>query len=108
MFQPDLAHSTMLTYEQARRTVIEQAQKPIRPRTTAAISVWDALGYVLAQDVKTDRPYPAFDRSTRDGFALRAQEAVPGAKLPCVGEIKPRDSDTPPRHPATCLPIFTA
>jgi len=48
----------MLTYEQARRTVIEQAQKTIRPRTTAAISVWDALGYVLAQDVKTDRPYP--------------------------------------------------
>jgi len=107
MFQPDLAHSTMLTYEQARRTVIEQAQKTTRPRTTAAISVWDALGYVLAQDVKTDRPYPPFDRSTRDGFALRAAEAVPGAKLPCVGEIKAGDSVTAPLKAGTCVQIMT-
>ncbi len=97
----------MLTYEQARRTVIEQAQKTIRPRTTAAISVWDALGYVLAQDVKTDRPYPPFDRSTRDGFALRAAEAVPGAKLPCVGEIKAGDSVTAPLKAGTCVQIMT-
>ena len=97
----------MLTYEQARRTVIEQAQKTIRPRTTAAISVWDALGYVLAQDVKTDRPYPPFDRSTRDGFAVRAAEAVPGAKLPCVGEIKAGDSVTAPLKAGTCVQIMT-
>ncbi len=97
----------MLTYAQARRTVIEQAQKAIRPRTTAAISVWDALGYVLAQDVKTDRPYPPFDRSTRDGFALRAAEAVPGAKLPCVGEIKAGDSVTAPLKAGTCVQIMT-
>src|SRR5229473_7121815 len=107
MFQPHLAHSKMLTYEHARRTVIEQAQKTIRPRTTAAISVWDALGYVLAQDVKTDRPYPPFDRSTRDGFALRAAEAVPGAKLPCVGEIKAGDSVTAPLKAGTCVQIMT-
>ncbi len=97
----------MLTYEQARRTVIEQAQKTVRPRTTAAISVWDALGYVLAQDVKTDRPYPPFDRSTRDGFAVRAAEAVPGAKLPCVGEIKAGDSVTAPLKAGTCVQIMT-
>jgi molybdopterin molybdotransferase len=97
----------MLTYEQARRTVIEQAQKAARPRTTAAISVWDALGYVLAHDVKTDRPYPPFDRSTRDGFALRAAEAVPGAKLPCVGEIKAGDSVTAPLKAGTCVQIMT-
>ena len=97
----------MLTYEHARRTVIEQAQKTVRPRTTAAISVWDALGYVLAQDVKTDRPYPPFDRSTRDGFAVRAAEAVPGAKLPCVGEIKAGDSVTAPLKAGTCVQIMT-
>jgi molybdopterin molybdotransferase len=97
----------MLTYEQARRTVIEQAQKATRPRTTAPMSVWDALGFVLAQDVKTDRPYPPFDRSTRDGFAARAAEAVPGAKLPCVGEIKAGDTVTSPLKPGTCVQIMT-
>src|SRR5258708_660619 len=97
----------MLTYEQARRTVIEQSQKAARPHATATISVWDALGFVLAEDVKTDRPYPPFDRSTRDGFAVRAAEAVPGAKLPCVGEIKAGDSVTAPLKAGTCVQIMT-
>ncbi len=97
----------MLTYEQARRTVIEQAQKTTRPRTTAPRSVWDALGFVLAQDVKTDRQYPPFDRSTRDGFAVRASEAVLGAKLPCAGEIKAGDTVGTPLKPETCVQIMT-
>ncbi len=97
----------MLTYEQARRTVIEQATKNARPRTTATMSVWDALGFVLAQDVKTDRPYPPFDRSTRDGFAVNAAEAVPGAKLRCTGEIKAGDAFATTLEPGTCVQIMT-
>lgn len=97
----------MVTYEQARRTVIEQATKNARPRTTATISVWDALGFVLAQDVHTDRPYPPFDRSTRDGFAVQAPDAVPGAKLPCAGEIKAGDTVVTPLRPGTCVQIMT-
>lgn len=97
----------MLTYEQARHTVVEQAKKNTRPRTTATMSVWDALGFVLAQDVHTDRPYPPFDRSTRDGFAVNAAEAVPGAKLRCAGEIKAGDAFATPLKPGTCVQIMT-
>ena len=97
----------MLTYEQARCKVIEQAQRSARPRSTAPLSLWDALGFVLAQDVKTDRAYPPFDRSTRDGFAVRAAEAVPGAKLSCVGEIKAGDTVNAPLKPGTCVQIMT-
>ena len=97
----------MLTYEQARRTVIEQATKNARPRTTATMSVWDALGFVLAQDVATDRPYPPFDRSTRDGFAVNAAEAAPGAKLRCAGEVKAGDDFATPLKPGTCVQIMT-
>jgi molybdopterin molybdotransferase len=97
----------MLTYEQARRTVIEQAQKNVRTRTSATMNVWDALGFVLAQEVKTDRPYPPFDRSTRDGFAVRATDAGPGAKMPCVGEIKAGDTVDTPLKPGTCIQIMT-
>jgi molybdopterin molybdotransferase len=97
----------MLTYEQARRTVIEQAPKNASPRATATMSVWDGLGFVLAQDVNTDRAYPPFDRSTRDGFAVSAGEAVPGAKLRCSGEIKAGDAFATPLIPGTCVQIMT-
>src|SRR5260370_18781185 len=84
----------MLTYEQARRTVIDQIAQATGPRAPANHSVWDALGFVLAEEVKTDREYPPFDRSTRDGYAVRAAEVAPGATLRCVAEIKAGDTVT--------------
>ena len=97
----------MLTYEQARRTVIEQVQKAKAPRATANISVWDALGFVLAEEVRTDREYPPFHRSTRDGYAVRALEALPGATLRCVAEIRAGGTVTQPLAPGTCAQIMT-
>src|SRR5258708_12794083 len=93
----------MLTYEQARRTVIEQVEKARGPRAAANISIWDALGLVLAEEVKTDRGYPPFHRSTRDGYAVRAAEATPGATLRCVAEIK---AAHPATHPLASAPSF--
>jgi len=71
------------------------------------VSVWDALGFVLAQEVKADRDYPPFNRSTRDGYAVRAAEATTGAKLRCVGEIKAGDAVTQTMAPGTCVQIMT-
>src|ERR1700739_208264 len=51
---PPLRNLTMLSYEQARNKIIEQVGKRRGPRETAVVSVWDALGLVLAQEVKTD------------------------------------------------------
>jgi molybdopterin molybdotransferase len=97
----------MLTYEQARRAVIDHLQTNKGPRATASFSVWDALGLVLAQDVKTDREYPPFDRSTRDGYAVRATEVHAGANLRCTGEIKAGDTVTEPLAPGSCVQIMT-
>jgi molybdopterin molybdotransferase len=97
----------MLTYEQARRTVIDQVKKRPSPRATANISLWDALGYVLAQEISADRDYPPFDRSTRDGYAVRAADAAGGAQLSCTGEIKAGDTVTVPLAPGTCIEIMT-
>jgi molybdopterin molybdotransferase len=97
----------MLTYEQARRTVIEQVAKAKGPRATANINVWDALGFVLAEEVKTDREYPPFHRSTRDGYAVRAAGVSAGATLQCVAEIKAGDTVTQPLAPGTCIQIMT-
>src|SRR5467141_2744645 len=97
----------MLTYEQARNKVIEEVGKRKGPRATAVVSVWDALGLVLAQEVKTDREYPPFNRSTRDGYAVRSKEAAPGAQLKCAGEIKAGDMVREALAAGTCLQIMT-
>ena len=97
----------MLSYEQARRTVIDHVKVKTRPRATANVSLGDALGYVLAQDLKADRDYPPFDRSTRDGYAVRAADATAGGKLRCGGEIKAGDSVTTPLAPGWCVQIMT-
>ncbi len=97
----------MLSYEQARNRLIEEIGKKKGPRATAVVSVWDALGLVLAQEVRTDRQYPPFDRSTRDGYALRSKEVGPGAQLKCVGEIKAGDTVREALAAGTCLQIMT-
>ncbi len=97
----------MLTFEQARQEVICQISKANRVTTTVTLSVWDALGYVLAQDLVADRNYPPFDRATRDGYAVRATESTAGATLTCIGEIKAGDALTQPLEKGTCVQIMT-
>ncbi|HET8923190.1 MAG TPA: gephyrin-like molybdotransferase Glp [Candidatus Acidoferrum sp.] len=97
----------MLTYEQARQKVIQQLGKNKGPRAVLGVSVWDALGLVLAQEIKTDREYPPFNRSTRDGCAVRSKEVAPGAKLKCLGEIKAGDTVKEVLLQGTCVQIMT-
>src|ERR1700704_6976503 len=97
----------MLTFEQARQEVISQISKIKPPSATVNLSVWDAWGYILAQDLIADRHYPPFDRATRDGYAVRAAESTAGATLPCIGEIKAGDALTQPLAKGTCVQIMT-
>jgi molybdopterin molybdotransferase len=97
----------MLSYEQARKKVIEHVGKRKGPCAIARVSVWDALGLVLAQEVKTDRQYPPFDRATRDGYAVRSNEVSPGAQLKCAGEIKAGDTVREALAAGTCWQIMT-
>jgi molybdopterin molybdotransferase len=97
----------MLTFDQARQEVISQISKLNRPTPNVNLSVWDASGYVLAQDLIADRDYPPFNRATRDGYAVRAVESTAGAKLRCIGEIKAGDALTEPLQQGTCIQIMT-
>lgn len=45
-------------------------------------------GRVLAEAVVADRDQPPFDRSTRDGFAVRVSDVVGGAGLAVVGQVR--------------------
>ena len=97
----------MLRYDEARQIVITQAGSRPRAVATAKLNVGEALGYVLSEEIRTDREYPPFDRSTRDGYAVRAGEAAAGAKLRCAGEIKAGDSVTLPLATGSCVQIMT-
>src|SRR5580658_6405319 len=97
----------MLTYEQARQKVIEKISEKKGPRATERVRVGDALGFVLAQEVKTDREYPPFNRATRDGYAAFAADAKAGATLKCTGEIRAGDRVTKELWAETCVQIMT-
>ncbi len=87
--------------------VLRMIEKEFSPNgRSETVSLAQALGRVLAEDVKAEEYVPDFDRSTVDGYALRAKDtfgcsdAIP-AILRLVGEVKmgegaqirvPRDS----------------
>ena len=81
-------HSTVLSFEDARRAVEEQAAK-LQPIGTEPVDLLAAAGRVLAESVVADRDIPPFPRSTRDGYALRCADLTPlPATLDVIGEIK--------------------
>jgi molybdopterin molybdotransferase len=81
-------HSTVLSFEDARRMVEEQAAL-IPPGATESVDLLAAAGRVLAKPVVADRDLPPFPRSTRDGYAVRSADLMElPAALDVIGEIK--------------------
>jgi len=60
------ALNTMLSFEQALQTVREKLTESPRNPAAEILRLEDARGRVLAEDVRADRDYPPFNRSTRD------------------------------------------
>jgi molybdopterin molybdotransferase len=98
----------MLPYQQARQKVIEVVSARRREPAREVLDVQQALGRVLAEEIRADRDYPPFHRSTRDGFAVRASDL---AKLPVtldlIGEIKAGDAYEGEVASGLCVQIMT-
>ena len=62
-------HLTVLSFEEARRTVEEQAARIPVPKTES-VDLLSAAGRVLAEVVPADCDLPPFPRSSRDGSAV--------------------------------------
>ncbi len=71
----------MLDVPLARATVLRHAHRREPVRTAPAV------GRVLAEDVASDVDSPPFDKALMDGYAVRADDARPGAELRVVEEI---------------------
>jgi molybdopterin molybdotransferase len=98
----------MLPYPEARQKVIEVAGALRRQARRETVEIEQAFGRVLAREVRADRDYPPFNRSTRDGFAVRAADtAVPDARLECIGELRAGGSFEGTVAPGQCVEIMT-
>jgi molybdopterin molybdotransferase len=51
-----------------------------------SVSIWEAGNRILAQEIVATVALPRFDNSTMDGYAVRAGDAVSGARLLVCGE----------------------
>jgi molybdopterin molybdotransferase len=102
----------MLSYVAARAKVIEVVRAHscnLQPEPVAyAHDPAQALGRFLAENISADRNYPPFNRSTRDGFALRSADArEEGSRLRLIGESRagvPFDGKV---YEGTCVQIMT-
>ena len=78
----------ILSYEAARAVVAQQAALIVKPGVES-VPLLAAQGRILAEDIVADRPYPPFDRATRDGYAVRSADVIDlSARLRLVGQIK--------------------
>src|SRR5580658_8041538 len=83
----------MISFEAARAKVIEVVSAcvcaPERETLDLTVGPSAPLGRILAENIVADRNYPPFNRSIRDGFAVRAADAAaPGARLRLIGESR--------------------
>lgn len=72
-----------LSFYQAR----EQILAAVEPLAVDTVSLLDAAGRALAEDIIAQRPLPSFDNSAMDGYAVRAEDCPIGVVLPVTGYL---------------------
>jgi molybdopterin molybdotransferase len=78
----------ILSFPEALAEMLAQARGLVGPVQEERITLGDADGRVLAGPILADRDQPPFDRSTRDGYAVRAAELSSGAMLRVIGSLR--------------------
>ncbi len=82
----DTISTVTCSFEQARAAVLKEARARRKLPAIETIPSLEAAGRILAEDISTDRDYPPFPRSARDGFAVRAAD-LPG-EFQIIGEVR--------------------
>lgn len=77
----------ILGFAEALDAVLSHAAG-LRAPDAERVALLASAGRVLAEGVSADRDQPPFDRSTRDGFAVRAAEWSAGNKLRVAGQVR--------------------
>jgi len=103
---------SMITWQEARRIVCEtvaaRCQPSVLGSSPESLRLEEALGRVLAETIISDRDYPPFNRSTRDGYAVRSADlAQVPRSLRLTGEIRAGESSQLVLESGECVAIMT-
>ena len=84
----------------------------VTPLSPLELTLADAHGCVLAEDISTAFPLPPFDNSAMDGYAVRSEDIRSAsdsqpAVLPVVGDIAAGGSGPYTVQPGLCVRIMT-
>jgi len=96
------------TVEEASRLILAD----IRPLGVEHVSLSDALGRVLAEDVRSPIEHPPWDNSSMDGYAVRAAD-VAGVSaehptvLPVLETVRAGEMATRALEPRTAIRVMT-
>ena len=95
----------MITVAQALEIIAGNA----RPGPAEPVPLGDALGRVLAADIRSDVDWPPFDTSAMDGYAVRVSDAArPGTLLPeRPGAVLAGDALPEPLSPGEAVRVMT-
>jgi molybdopterin molybdotransferase len=98
----------LLPFARARARVLEQLQ----PLPAREVLLGDALGCVLAEDVRAAEHLPPFANSAMDGFAVRAGDLAGASAdqpvaLRLTGEVFAGGGRLPTVEPGACVRITT-
>ena len=108
LLQSKCMSSGVLSFDEALARVRARARE-LRPAQGAAenVELGRAAGRVLAEPLCADRDQPPFARSTRDGYACRAAEAMTRAWMPVAGSIRAGQSPAGSIPPGAAWEIMT-
>lgn len=91
----------LITVEKAISLVVENVQ---RTSKTEKVSVENARGYVLAQDIKSPLNLPSFRQSAMDGYAINIGNSN---RYTLIGEVKAGDISNIALSEGEAIRIFT-
>lgn len=98
----------MIPFEEALECVRAWSRRA-SPMQTEHVPLFDSANRVLATSAGADAPYPRFDNSAVDGYAVGyAEDGRAGARLRLVGRVRAGDPPrTEPIPLGSCVRIFT-
>jgi len=94
-----------LTFLDARAAVLREVHSQRVLPCTEIVSIEDSPGRILSDDIPADRDYPPFNRSVRDGFAVRSSD-MPG-RVRVIGEVRAGEVFPGIVHPKESVEIMT-
>ncbi len=97
-----------VTFDHARAVITDKMAELAPEPSRETVRLDDALGRVLASVVTADRDYPPFNRSARDGFAVRASDvANPPARMKIIGQTRAGEPSKFQLQPGETVEIMT-